>query len=338
MVMVRTKSQIYSQIIKGFRPRSDKAFLVLMLVMVCLPILIRDAYTLNVLIVALTFASLAGSWNVICGYTGIFTFGHQAFFGIGAYLSALLSIKAGVSPWLGLVLGGSAAAFMSFLIGLPTLRLRAAPYIAIMTLAFAEIARIVCMNLVGLTRGELGLWGIPCFPDIKIPFIGTISFAGGARIPYFYLILIILGATMLALRLLLTSHIGLAFRAIRDSQDAAESLGTHITKYKLLAFMISAFFAGVVGSFYAHYILILTPTAIFPVSLMIEIMAMTFIGGLGTYLGPILGGILLSAGLEYMRFLGEYRFIIYGALVVIVVIFMPQGFSAKLFREKGIVE
>lgn len=323
---------------KKGRPRSDRVFWIGIALLAIFPIFVRDAYTLNVFIIALTFAVLAGSWNVICGYAGIFTFGHQAFFGIGAYVSSLLAMKAGVSPWLGLIIGGAAAAFLSFLIGLPTLRLRAAPYIAIMTLAFAEIVRITCMNLVGLTRGEMGLWGIPNFPDIHIPLLGTITFAGGVRIPYYYVILIIFAISMFVFQFTFNSHVGLAFKAIRDSQDAAESLGTYITYHKLLAFMISAFFAGIAGSFYAHYILILTPTSIFPIGIMIEIMAMTFIGGLGTFLGPALGSFLLTVGLEYLRFLGEYRFVTYGMLVVLVVLFMPQGLSTKLFRDKEIVE
>jgi len=143
---------------------------------------------------------------------------------------------------------------------------------------------------------------------------------------------------MLTLHFSLNSHIGLAFRSIRDSQDAAESLGINITYYKLLAFIMSAFFAGMAGSFYAHYILILTPTSVFPVGIMIEILAITFIGGLGTFLGPVLGAFLLTVGLEYLRFLGEYRLMTYGILLVLVVLFMPQGLARGLFHDKEIAE
>jgi len=327
-----------SGILQIISVRSDRVFLAGAILLAVIPIFIRDAYILNVLIISLVFAVLAASWNLICGYTGIFTFGHQAFFGIGGYVSSLLAMKAGISPWFGLIIGGVVAACLSFLIGLPTLRLRAAPYIAIMTLAFSEIARITCMNLVDLTRGEMGLWGIPNFPDVYIPLLGTITFTGGVRIPYYYLILIIFIIAMVVFHFTFNSHVGLAFRAIRDSQDAAESLGTHVTYYKLLAFVVSAFFAGVVGSFYAHYILILTPTSVFPIGIMIEIMAMTFIGGFGTFLGPVLGAFILTVGLEYLRFMGDYRFITYGILVVLVVLFMPQGLAKKVFPDRKIVE
>ena len=318
--------------------RSDRAFIGGTILLAILPIFVRDAYILNVLIISLIFAVLAASWNLICGYAGIFTFGHQAFFGIGGYVSSLLAMKVGISPWFGLIIGGIVAAFLSFLIGLPTLRLRAAPYIAIMTLAFSEITRITCMNLVDLTRGEMGLWGIPNFPDVHLPLIGVITFTGGVRIPYYYLILIIFTIAMVVFHFTFNSHIGLAFRAIRDSQDAAESLGTYVTYYKLLAFVMSAFFAGVVGSFYAHYILILTPSSVFPIGIMIELLAMIFIGGLGTFMGPVLGAFILTVGLEYLRFLGDYRFITYGILIVLVVLFMPQGLAKRVFPDKRILD
>ena len=155
----------------------------MVIVLLILPVFIQDPYIMNIVILSLLFAVLACSWNLICGYTGIFTFGHQAFFGIGAYVSALLSMKVGLSPWLGLLAGGLGAAVIGLGIGLPCLRLRVAPYIAITTLAFSEIARIVCMNLVGLTRGELGLWGIPEFPDIPLGSGWVVTFSGGTAPP-----------------------------------------------------------------------------------------------------------------------------------------------------------
>ena len=130
------------------------------------------------------------------------------------------------------------------------------------------------------------------------------------------------------------SYIGLAFRAIRDEQDAALSLGIDTTRFKLLAFIASSFLAGVAGSFYAHYILILTPTSVFSVGLMTEVIAVTLVGGLGTFWGPIIGAFSLTVLLEYLREFGEYRFMIYGAMLVATIMFMPRGVSSKLFPEK----
>ena len=303
-------------------------------VLLALPLFIEDPYIMNIVILSLLFGVLACSWNLICGYTGIFTFGHQAFFGLGAYVSALLSMKMNLSPWLGLPVGGIAAALVGLLIGLPCLRLRAAPYIAITTLAFAEIARIVCMNLVGLTRGEMGLWGIPAFPDLTLPGGLEISFSGGDRTGYYYVILIVFVISAALIGWLMRSYVGLAFRAIREEQDAAVSLGIDRTKYKLLAFIISSFLAGVAGSFYAHYILILTPSSVFSVGVMSEIIAVVLVGGLGTFWGPIIGAFSLTVLLEYLRAFGEYRFMIYGALLVATIMFMPKGVASKLFPEK----
>jgi branched-chain amino acid transport system permease protein len=299
-----------------------------------LPVFLKDPYLMNIVILSLLFAVLACSWNLICGYTGIFTFGHQAFFGLGAYVSSLLAMKAGLSPWLGLLIGGLAGGLVGFLIGLPCLRLRAAPYIAITTLAFSEIARIVCMNLVGLTRGELGLWGIPEFPEIPLPGGISIQFTGIDRTGYYYVILVIFLFTLGMIGGILRSHAGLALRAIRDDQDAALSLGIDTTRFKLLAFIISSFLAGLVGAFYAHYIMILTPTSVMSVGIMIEIISVTLVGGLGTFWGPIIGAFSLTALLEYLREFGEYRFMLYGALLVATIMFMPKGIASKLFPER----
>ena len=318
--------------------RSDRSFFVGVILLATVPLYVRDPYFLNVLIISLIFAILAASWNLIIGYTGMVTFGHQGFFGIGCYVSALLAMKVGISPWLGLIIAGIIAAIFGFLIGLPCLRLRAAPYIAIMTLAFAEIARATCMNLHNYTRGESGLWGIPNFPDVDLPLIGITKFGGVDRTPPYYLILIIFTITMLLLHHTINSHVGLALRSIRDSQDAAESLGINVTFYKLRAFVTGSFFAGVVGSFYAHYLTIITPSSVFPIGVMVEIMAIATIGGIGTFLGPVLGALLLTGGLEYLRFLGEYRFMTYGILIVLVLLFMPQGLGKFLFRDKEIAE
>jgi branched-chain amino acid transport system permease protein len=317
-----------------FSTTKNKAIAVMLIILLILPLFIQDPYIMNIVILSLLFAVLACSWNLICGYTGIFTFGHQAFFGIGAYVSALLSMKLGLSPWLGLLVGGVAAGLIGLFIGLPCLRLRIAPYIAITTLAFSEIARIVCMNLVGLTRGELGLWGIPEFPDIPLWGDLVISFSGGDRTAYYYVILIIFFVSLGLIGWMLRSYIGLAFRAIRDEQEAALSLGIDTTRFKLLAFITSSFLAGVAGSFYAHYILILTPTSVFSVGLMTEVIAVTLVGGLGTFWGPVIGAFSLTVLLEYLREFGEYRFMIYGAMLVATIMFMPKGVSSKLFPEK----
>jgi branched-chain amino acid transport system permease protein len=296
-----------------------------LLVLALVPTLVRDPYITHVLVLSMLYAVLASSWNLLVGYVGIFSFGHQAFFGLGCYVSALLAMRAGIDPWLGLLVAGVSAAALGGFIALPTLRLRAAPYIAIATMGFAEIVRIVAQNLVDLTRGELGLWGIPPLTDI-----GSLSFAGGSRTPYYYAMFAIFAVTMVLLWRLVHSSFGLALVSIRESQDAAESLGVDLTRYKVAAFMISSFFAGVAGAFYAHYILILTPSSVLSIGVMVEIITVTMVGGLGTLLGPVAGAFVLTLALEQMRVLGDWRLLIYGAVLVGLIMFMPEGAVRRL--------
>ncbi len=291
-----------------------------------MPFVYPDAYFLGILINGMMLAGLAASWNLMVGFGGIFSFGHQAFFGLGAYVSALAAMRLGLSPWLGILAAGLVAGVVSLVIAVPCLRLRAAPYIAIATLGFAEICRITAMNLVDITRGELGLWGIP-------------SLFGGDRAPYYFLILGMLGLILGAMVYIQRAPLGLALRAVREGQDAAESLGVDIARVKIIAFVLSSFMAGIIGAFYAHYLNILTPSSVLSVGVMTEIMAVTLLGGLSTLSGPILGAIGVTLALEYMRGMGDYRLLVYGLAIMIIVIFLPGGVVprvAELWRSSTI--
>ncbi|AZU62547.1 branched-chain amino acid ABC transporter permease [Neobacillus mesonae] len=305
-------------------------YLVCMLVLAVIPLFMGN-YTLHILILSLIFAILALSWNLVVGYSGIFSFGHHAFFGIGAYVSAILSMKAGVSPWLGLIIAGVIAAIAGAFIGLPVLRLKAAPYIAILTLGFAEIVNLLISNLVDLTRGELGLSGIPQFTSI-----GPLAFNLANRINVYYLALIILALTIFVTTRLIKGPRGLALKSIRESQEAAESLGVNLTRNKLYVFTFSSFIAGVTGALFAHYVQVLTPSSVIGIDIMMEILVITVIGGLGTILGPVVGSFIVILGLEYLRFLGDYRLIIYGVVLVLVIMFMPDGIMKRIFPKAKI--
>lgn len=298
---------------------------IMFLILAVLPIFIHNEYYLNILTICLIYATLATTWNLLVGYTGILSFGHQAFYGLGAYFSALITIKLHISPWLGMVSGGIFAGLLSLLIGIPCLRLRIAPYIAIATLAFSEIMLVICRNWVSLTRGEMGLWGIPTFNDFSMLGLFNVQFSGGAKISYYYVMLAIFVCTLLVIYFQLSSKMGIALKSIREDQDAAASLGVNITRYKLTAFITSSFFAGVVGSFYAHYLSILEPGAVFGVAEMVEVVAITLVGGIGTFLGPTLGAFTLIIGLEALRMVADYRMMIYGATLVLLILLMPNG-------------
>ena len=301
-----------------------------LLVLCLLPLVVRDQYMVHLLILSMIYAMLSGSWNLINGYAGIVSFGHQAFFGLGAYGSALLALNAGVSPWLTLWFGGALAGAAGLVIGLPVLRIRSIAHVAVVTLAFAVIVHAIASNLTELTRGSLGLGGIP-----PLPSIGLLPFGKQDRIFDYYVAVALLAGTFALLIWLTHSRAGLALKAIRDSEQAADSLGVNITLYKLAAFLISSFIAGVSGAFYAHYVQVLTPDSAIGVSIMITILVITLVGGTGTIMGPFVAAFLITIGLELLRYFGDYRLIVYGMLLVIFAIFIPDGLAKLAFLRRS---
>jgi branched-chain amino acid transport system permease protein len=296
------------------------------LVLACLPFVLNDQYLIHLLILSMIYAMLAASWNLINGYAGVVSFGHQAFFGLGAYGSALLAMNAGLSPWLTLWFGGALAGVAGLVIGLPVLRIRSIAHVAVVTLAFAVIVHALASNLTDLTRGSLGLAGIPALPSF-----GPAGMQ--ARVFEYYVAVALLAATFAALIWLVHSRAGLALRALRDSEEAADSVGINLTFYKLAAFLISSFSAGVTGAFYAHYVQVLTPESAIGVPIMVTILVITLVGGIGTVMGPYFAAFLITIGLEMLRYLGDYRLIVYGMLLIVFVIFIPEGLARLgLFR------
>jgi branched-chain amino acid transport system permease protein len=273
------------------------------------------------MILCFIFSIFVSSWNILFGYMGIFCFGQQAFFGIGAYTSALFALKFGIPIYFAIGLGGFFAMLSSILIGLPSLRLRG-PYVALVTLAFAEVMRLICSNWVDFTRGQLGLTVPALFP-------------GAGRTAYFYVTFSVFLFTTIFLWKILKSSFGLVAVAIRESQEAANSLGIDIVKYKILTFMLSSFISGVSGALYGHYILILTPE-ILGLHIIIMVLVMGMLGGLGTLEGPILGTFVLVFLGEYLRGFGQFRYIIYGSLIILSVLFLPRGLVTIIQFFEGI--
>ncbi|MGF7160312.1 branched-chain amino acid transport system permease protein [Rhodoligotrophos appendicifer] len=323
------------------KPHQWALMAAVILVMMVIPMITRDSYLLHVLILAMIFGIFASAWNLVTGFAGLKTFGHHAFFGIGAYASALISINAGLSPWITIWIAALAATIAGLFIGLPILRIKSMPHVAIVTLGFAEIVRIVISNLQSITRGELGLWGIPAFTDFTLPGIGKVVFTPADKLPYYYLVLVLLIASVVVVTLLMRSKTGLSMVAMRDAEDAAESLGVNLTKQKLLVFGVSAFLVGLAGAFYAHYIGILTPSAAVGIDLMILIIAMVLVGGLGTLSGPLIGALILTVTIELLRDLDNYRLLVYGAIIILIVMFLPKGLAtlgplvAKRFTSRS---
>lgn len=299
----------------------------LLLAAALLPLVTRNAYVLHVVILAMVYGSFAASWNLATGFTGLKSFGHQAFFGIGAYGSALLAMH-GWNPWLAMPVAALAAALAGAVIALPVLRLTSVPHVAIVTLAFAEIVRMLLANAKELTRGEMGLSGIPALPDVTLFGWHLLHFDVAAKTGYYAVALLLLVGTLALLWAVVRSRTGLALMAIRDADAAAESLGINLTTHKLAAFGLSAFLVGLGGAFYAHYVLVLTPGSVAGVELMMLVVSIVLVGGLGHFGGPVVAAFVLTCGLESLRGLGEYRMLIYGGLIVAVVLFSPEGLAS----------
>ena len=300
-------------------------------VMAFIPLAITNAYEQYVLILCMVWAGVAVSWNLIAGYAGIFSLGHQAFFGFGAYMSAVISIRLHISPWISIFIGAAGAALIGVVISIPSLKLRKGPYISIATLAMAEMVRIVITNAVDLTRGQSGLWGIPAFPAVFGQRFDTAS-----RVPSYYLALILLILALLVCMIIVRAPLGKSFKAIKDSQDAAESLGINVRFNKVLVFMIGAFITGMMGAFYAHTLQMITPNSVMSGSIGLQIISYSLVGGMGTIAGPVVGAFIIVWGLEIMKFLDDYRLITYAVMVILCVLYMPNGIygsAANLFRH-----
>lgn len=291
----------------------------ILLATVLLPLVITDDYVLRILIMSGIFVMLTLSLNLVTGFTGQFCLGWAAFYGIGAYTSALLTMKAGLSFWLAMPLGGLMAALFGLLLGLPTMRLKEI-YLAITTLGFGEIIRLIMLNWTDLTRGSMGLPGIPA-PSI-------FSYEISSNQAYYYFILALVLITVAAMRRLIDSRTGRALIAIREDELAAKSMGIDVTAYKMLAFAVGAFFAGLAGSFYAHYTSFIDPHT-FSFTESIAILAMAVLGGLGSINGSILGAVILTVVPELLRGIAEYRLIVFGLIMMAVMLLRPQGIFGK---------
>jgi branched-chain amino acid transport system permease protein len=291
------------------------------------PLVLRSNFAINLGVLVLFFALLGQSWNIAGGFGGQLSFGHAVFFGAGAYASSILQLKLGANAWLGLPVGalaggltGAVIAALSFRAGLR------GSYFALITLAFAEAFRILA-NAVGFTGGGLGLL-VPLKP-------GFANFQL-ERLGFYYVIAALAGLSIAAAIWLTRSRFGARLAAIRENEDAARALGIDTFREKVKVLALSGALAGAGGCFYAQYYLYIDPTVAFGVDKSVEMLLVTMIGGAGTVYGPLVGALLLTLVGEYSRALTEAQglsLILYGALLVIIIAFLPNGL-VDLFRRR----
>jgi branched-chain amino acid transport system permease protein len=282
---------------------------------ILLPAVVRSPYVLHVAVLAAIYVILTLSLNLITGFCGQFSLGHAGFYGIGAYTAALLAVHLD-SPFAGnLAAAAVLAGIAGFLIGLPTLRLGGI-YLAMATLGFGEIIHLVLLNWLALTRGPLGI------PAIPPPAVLGLDL--GTPVRQYYVALALAGLATVVVTRLVDSRFGEAIQAIREDETAAEALGVPTTRLKVLTFTVSAALAGLAGAFFAHYTTFISPGS-FTLVESILVLSLLVFGGMGSVEGSIAGAVILTVAPEVFRFLAEYRMVIYGAVLLGLIIFRPQG-------------
>jgi branched-chain amino acid transport system permease protein len=275
-----------------------------------------NQYIMRIIIMIGIYSMLALGLNILTGYTGQVSLGHAGFYAIGAYTASLLSLKLGANFIVAALAGAAMSSFCGLLLGLPTLRLKGT-YLSIVTLGFGEIVKMIMMNWDKVTNGTLGLRNIPR-PSI---FGLKLTLANNG---IYYMMLVLTALVTIVCILIIKSKFGRAFMSIKEDELAATMMGIKTTRYKVLAFIISAFITGIAGAFYASMIGFIEPNS-FTFDTSTLIISIVILGGMGTIRGMFLGAAILIAFPEMSRFMMDYRFVVYGIVLVLMMRFRPQG-------------
>ena len=300
--------------------------LVVFLLLLFIPLITRDPYILRILIFANVFVIFAVSWDLLSGYTAQVNFGHALFFGVAAYTTALLNLHLGLPPWATIPIGALAAVIAGLLVCLPALRLRG-PYLSLVTLAFPLILLGIIFAFTDFTGGELGVSGIARISDSRTA-------------DYYTSLLVMLVSVFIMWKLTDAKssivRTGIIFHAIREDEITARASGINTVRYKILAFAIAGFFAGIAGAFHAHFMRIAGPSNL-DLFLSFQAIIWTVFGGICSIYGPVVGVYILYSLMEFLRVLPEVRILIFAAIVVLILLFMPEGIAvwvrAKIERE-----
>ncbi len=324
-----------SEILRS-KPFENILKLSILLIAISLPFkLLKLHFVLYVMTLILLYGYLGQCWNILYGYAGQLSFGHAAFLGMGAYVSTILLLRFGITPWVGMLVSGAACALFALIIGFPLLRLKGA-YFALATLGMAEVVRLIVLRLDFITGGGRGLL-LPVVTSPRLFLFGDI----------WHWFLIALGMLIFLLAVsykIEGSRLGMGFKAIKQDEEASSSVGVDVFKYKIIALLLTAFFTGIGGTFYAQLVGYIRPDTILTPERSDEIVVVAVIGGTGTLWGPLIGStILLSIRqLIYSLLGGSYagvHLIVYGILIILIVTFAPEGLCLTLKRKiLGIAE
>jgi len=307
-------------------------YLIGFVILAILPLVFSNAYKLHLLILVAINVIFASSLNLISGYVGELSLGHAAFAGLGAYSAALFSLKGG-SPWLGLIAAVVMTLVVSYLMAWVVLRLRGA-YFVITSAAFQMALFYLASNWLNVTRGPMGLLGIPK-PALLIPGFGSVLLE--SKLNFYYLSVIFAILIVIACKRLVTSPIGETWVAIRENEKLAVALGIDRFKYVRIAFIFAGVFAGIGGWLIAHYITVVSPDNM-SFDHTVSMILMIVIGGRGTIAGPIIGAVIITLLPEYLRWMESWRLTVYGVILFLLVIFLPKGIMQLwgTISQKGI--
>jgi len=307
-------------------------FLAFSVMILAAPLYFKGGYMMNVLVFVGIHTMLAIGLNLLLGYAGQISLGHAGFFGMGAYLSGILTVNYTWNPWVAMPLAALVVGGLAFLVGFPILKLKG-HYLAMATLGLGIIIYIVFNETIDLTGGPSGLSGIPNLS------IGSFTFDSDVK--NYYLIWAVTLGTILVTLNLANSRVGRALRAVHDSEVAARVVGVNARLLKVQIFALSAVISSIAGSLYAHTMTFVSPAS-FGFNFSVELLTMVVIGGLGSIYGSFLGAALLTLLPEFLRAAHDYDIIIYGGLLMVMVMFMPGGLVRgvpdlfrKLFRGRG---
>ena len=291
-----------------------------------LPQMIRNEYYMTIACQILIYLIAVCGLNFITGLTGQMNLGTAGMFAMGAYVSGLLNVKLGVSPWLGLVAALCVGWLIGKALGYPSLRLRGV-YLSLTTIAFTEIIRMLLNNMKGITNGAQGLRGIERYNFFGYRVEGTI--------PYYYMVLIVAILVVWFAWRIVNSKWGREFKAVRDNIDAVESCGIDVAKVKIRAFTLAAMLGSFAGALYAHLIGYINPES-FTVDLSTNFVIMLMVGGIGSVFGNVIGAVIITLLPELLRFLGKYYYFVYYTAVLLCALFLPKGIVslAAPIREK----
>ena len=306
---------------RGFAP-----IIIVTALLATVPLITSSNVVLNFLVVALLIALVGQGWNLLGGYGGQYSFGHAAFFGTGAYATAILQVQYGINAWLGLLIGIAAGALVGAVIGALSFRsgLKGS-YFALVTLAFAEVLRIIA-SVAPITGAGVGtLIKLDLRPE---------AFQFQSRAPFYWIILAFVGLSLILIRMIEDSRFGAYLVALRENEDAAQALGVNTTMVKLLAMTISAAITAAGGCFYAQYFLFIDAGIAYGPWISVEALLAPIIGGIGTVFGPLLGALVVKTLGELTKLMtGDapgLDLVIYGSVLILVIAFAPRGISGIL--------